>query len=110
VATLAGSLTSEQPAAEPWRLYDVEEAAAALGRSTRWVRERVKRGDLPFIKLDGGALAFELEELQAFARARSVSADDGPALAPRLQPTRDPARAAGSGNGRQAGNRRVSRG
>src|SRR4051794_3432060 len=39
--------------AEPWRLLDLVEAAAALGRSERWVRERVKTGALPVIHLDG---------------------------------------------------------
>jgi len=59
---------------EPWRLLDVEETARRLGRSTRWVRERAKRGDLPSIRLDGGALAFDLRDLQAFARRRRIPA------------------------------------
>ena len=77
---------------DPWRLLDVDEAAARLGRSTRWVRERAKRGDLPYVKLDGGALAFELDDLRAFAEARRVG--DRP-LAGRLHVLGDPA----SGNG-----------
>jgi excisionase family DNA binding protein len=60
---------------EPWRLLNVEEAAARLGRSTRWVRERAKRGELPSVRLDGGALAFDVEDLRAFARARRVGPD-----------------------------------
>jgi excisionase family DNA binding protein len=65
---------------EPWRLLNLEEAAARLGRSERWVRERVKRGDLPHVRLDGGALAFELDDLRAFAEARRVSASEARAL------------------------------
>jgi hypothetical protein len=58
--------------AEPWKLLNLEEAAARLGRSERWIRERVKRGDLVSVRLDGGALSFELEDLRAFAQARRV--------------------------------------
>jgi excisionase family DNA binding protein len=68
-----------------WRLLGVEEVAERLGRSTRWVRDRAKRGDLPWIRLDGGALAFDLADVQAFVRARRVSADDAGSLAGRLQ-------------------------
>jgi hypothetical protein len=96
-AELAASMPASGEVSEPWRLYDLEEAAGMFGRSTRWVRERVKRGDLPFVKLDGGALAFELEDLQAFARARRIAADDGSLLAGRLQVVGD--RAAGAGSG-----------
>lgn len=97
--------TPASPEAEPWRLVDVEEAAARLGRSTRWVRERAKRGDLPFVKLDGGALAFEVDDLRAFAASRRVAP-----LAGRLQAVRDPASGAGSRALRQVGDRRVSGG
>ena len=48
------------------------EAADRLGCSTRWVRERVKRGDLADVRLDGGALAFDVEDLRAFAAERRV--------------------------------------
>jgi excisionase family DNA binding protein len=69
-----------QPAtAEPWHLLDLEEAAQRLGRSKRWVRERAKTGDLPHVRLDGGALAFELDDLREFARERRIP------LAGRLQ-------------------------
>jgi excisionase family DNA binding protein len=54
-------------------LLDVSEVAERLGRSTRWVRERAKRGDLPFVRLDGSALAFDLEDVRGFARARRIS-------------------------------------
>lgn len=57
---------------EGWRLVDVEEAAATLGRSTRWVRDRAKRGELPWVRLDGGALAFDPEDLRAFALERRI--------------------------------------
>jgi hypothetical protein len=67
---LAGCLPPESETAEPWRLFSLEDAAARLGRSTRWVRERKEQ--IGYVRLDGGALAFELEDLQAFARLRRV--------------------------------------
>lgn len=85
---------------EPWRLLTLEEAAARLGRSGRWVRERVKRGDLPFVKLDGGALGFEITDLQAFAQTRRVSAD-------RVQASAEPARNGRSRQAEAVANRRV---
>jgi predicted DNA-binding transcriptional regulator AlpA len=87
---LASVLPQVEPASEPRRLLDVNEVAARLGRWTRWVRERAKRGQFPFVRLDGGALAFELEDVQAFARARRVSAGEAPVLASRLQDIRKP--------------------
>jgi hypothetical protein len=65
--------TRSEPTGEPWHLLDVEAVAARLGRSGRWVRERAKRGDLPFVKLDGGALAFDLEDVRSFARERRIA-------------------------------------
>ena len=49
----------------------MSEVAARLGRSTRWVRERA--GDLAFVRLDGGALAFDLEDVRCFARERRIA-------------------------------------
>jgi hypothetical protein len=59
-------------APEPWRLLNVKEAAERLGRSERWIRERVKTGDLATIRLDGGALAFDVDDLRAYAAERRV--------------------------------------
>ena len=84
---------------EPWRLVGVEEVAAALGRSRRWVHGAVKERGLPFIRLDGGALAFDLEDVRAWALDRRVPAVEDDPLAGRLHPARKPASAAGS-NGR----------
>lgn len=64
---------SPATADEPWRLLTLEDAAARLGRSTRWLRDRVKRGDLPYVRLDGGAFAFELDDLRAFALERRIA-------------------------------------
>jgi hypothetical protein len=74
VASRLASTSPTTPAGEPepWRLLDVSEAAARLGRSERWVRERAKRGELAHIRLDGGALAFDLDDLRTFARSRRV--------------------------------------
>jgi hypothetical protein len=93
---------------DEWRLLDLEDAAARLGRSTRWVRERVRRGDLPFVRLDGGALAFELDDLRAFARARRVAVNEPEALAARLRAGREPASLRGIRGEGQVGDRRVS--
>lgn len=105
-AELAGAGRAEPLGGEPWRLLDLEEAAERLGRSTRWVRERAKRGELPFVRLDGGALAFLVEDLEAFARARRVPAEDG-SLAGRLQVLGDGASGAGLRGAGRVGNRRV---
>jgi hypothetical protein len=73
VEKLAGVQHSEQ--GEPWKLLNLEEAAQRLGRSERWVRDRVKEGKLAVVRLDGGALAFELDDLRAFAHLRRVQPD-----------------------------------
>jgi hypothetical protein len=91
------------PAAEPWHLLDLEQAAERLGRSTRWVRERAKRGDLPFVRLDGGRLAFELDDLREFARDRRIP------LAGRLQANGNGAPNAGSEIPHLPGNQKVRR-
>lgn len=82
-------------AADPWRLLDVEQAAARLGRSSRWLRGKAKSGAIPYVRLDGGALAFELDDLRAFAASRRVSAENVDLLAPRLHALGDPASRAG---------------
>jgi len=72
LAELAARPGLEAPS-EQWRLLDVEEVAGRLGRSTRWVRERAKRGDLPWVRLDGGALAFDPDDVRAFVRERRIA-------------------------------------
>lgn len=84
---------------EPWRLVDVEEVAAMLGRSTRWVHQSVKERGLPFVRLDGGALAFDPDDVRAWALARRVPALESDPLADRWHGGRDAALGAGSGNG-----------
>lgn len=59
-----------------WHLLDGEEVGERLGRSGRWIRERAKRGDLPFVKLGGGALAFDLADVQAAPRCSEARDDD----------------------------------
>jgi excisionase family DNA binding protein len=88
-AELATALPKLEPINEPWRLLTVDDVATRLGRSTRWVRERVKQGELPFVRLDAGALAFELEDVQAFARSRRISARESSVLAARLHDHRN---------------------
>jgi len=81
-------LRASSPVDEPWRLLNLEDAAARIGRSTRWIRERVKAGELPHVRLDGGALAFEVFDLQAFAADRRIDAASG-VVADRLQSVRE---------------------
>jgi hypothetical protein len=66
----------QQPREEPWRLWTVQETADRLGRSTKWVRAKAKAGDLIWVRLDGGALAFEPEDVKAFARARRIDSQE----------------------------------
>ena len=112
LAPLVAAALSEDDArpreAEPWHLLDVEETAARFGRSTRWVRDRLKAGELPYVRLDGGAFAFELDDLRAFARARRVALEEPIALAARLQAAHEPASGNGLRNGHRVGDRRVS--
>jgi excisionase family DNA binding protein len=106
-AELATALHQVDTANETWRLLDVDEVAIRLGRSARWVRERAKQGQLPFVRLDGGALAFELEDVHAFARARRVSAGKPPPLAGRLHDVRNRALPESSAQGERATNPEV---
>jgi hypothetical protein len=59
--------------AEPWRLLSLSEAADRLGRSERWLRERVRRHEIPVVRLDG-KLAFQLDDLIAYATAHRIEA------------------------------------
>ena len=73
VASRLAETNGTEPAApEPWRLLTLEQAAERLTRSTRWVRDRVKAGDLARVRLDGGAYAFDPDDLREFARARRI--------------------------------------
>ena len=101
VAELLAERGQSPPPGEPWRLLGVDEVAAVLGRSRRWVHGAVKERGLPHIRLDGGALAFDLEDVRAWALARRVPAAEGEALAGRLQQA---ARRAGNGG---SGGRRL---
>jgi excisionase family DNA binding protein len=77
VPRLAAELAASLPAPaveESWRLVSLEEAAERLGRSTRWVREQVKKGGLAYVRLDGGSLRFEVADLRRFAADHRVDA------------------------------------
>jgi predicted DNA-binding transcriptional regulator AlpA len=82
IEAIATSVAAKVAATTPpqtqdaWQLLNVEDVAGRLGRSTRWVRERVKRGDLPYVRLDGGAFAFELSDVQDFAIERRIDVRD----------------------------------
>jgi len=43
-----------QRSPDPWRLWTLEETAQRLTRSERWVRERAKQGELPFVRWTAG--------------------------------------------------------
>jgi hypothetical protein len=68
---------------DEWRLWNLSETARRLGRSERWVRERVREGKLPRIRLDGGSLMFDPEDVQMFASTRRVPAKHEVGLPPR---------------------------
>lgn len=96
VAAELAERLSPPAAAEPWRLVGVDAVAAALGRSRRWVHGAVKERGLPFVRLDGGALAFDLEDVRAWALDRRVPAVEDDPLAGRLHGARDRASGAAS--------------
>lgn len=57
----------------PPALFSTEQAATWFGRSTRWVRERMKAGELAYVRLDGGPPRFQLEDLRRFADERRIA-------------------------------------
>lgn len=59
-----------------WQLLTLPDVAGRLGRSERWVRDRVKSGDLARVRLDAGPFAFLLEDVIAFAEARRVGGQE----------------------------------
>lgn len=69
--------TSQPPVDEPWRLLTLGEAADRLGRSERWVRERVRRRELPVVRVDA-KLGFVLDDLVAFVAAHRVGLEPWP--------------------------------
>ena len=71
VAELVVEKMPAPAAEEPWRVYTVDQVAAKLGRSTRWVRDR--KDLIGWVKLDDGAFAFELEDVRRFARERRIA-------------------------------------
>jgi excisionase family DNA binding protein len=75
VLQLRPQLEARGGGAEGWQLWNIEETAARLGRSQRTVRQWAKEGRLTHVRLDGGALAFDPDDVQAFARARRIGAD-----------------------------------
>ena len=73
VAELVAEALPAAAAEEPWRLYNLEEVAAMLGRSTKWVRKR--KDAIGWVRLDSTALAFELEDVRRFARERRIACE-----------------------------------
>jgi helix-turn-helix protein len=85
-----------------WHLLDVDEVATRLGRSPRWVRDRARRGDLPHVRLDGGALAFLLADVVGFAEARRIACSP-------LAPVSDPLSSSGVDGARLRGSQKADR-
>ena len=65
-------LASSEPADDGLRLLSAGEVGALMGRSERWVRERKRRGDLPHVRLDGGAPMYRRCDIEAFIQARRI--------------------------------------
>lgn len=105
VAAELAAASSPTSDAEAWRLLSLGEAARMLGRSERQVRNWAKSGELVVVRLDGGDLRFDPDDLREFARSRRVGVG---VLADRWQPPRQPASLSRSPGGRPAGNRRVT--
>jgi excisionase family DNA binding protein len=60
--------------AGPWRLITVDEATAILRRSRRWIHDATKNRGLPYVKLDGGKVMFDPEQVRDWALSRTVPA------------------------------------
>lgn len=93
--------------AEVWRLLSLDDVCERLGRSERQVREWVKTGELACIRLDAGALRFDIDDVQAFARGRRIGGPELPPLPGRCQVSGDRSDGAGSRGRRRASDRRV---
>ena len=58
------------------RLLKTREVADQLGVSTETVLRWTRRGDLPALRLPGGAIRYRPDELEAWLEARSTDAVD----------------------------------
>lgn len=56
---------------------DIDEAAAYIGQSVRWMRNQVARRTLTYYK-PGGLLRFHIADLDAFMLSVKVPAEDTP--------------------------------
>jgi len=54
------------------RLLTVREVAGRVGMSTETILRWVRRGELPAIKLPGGAIRFSADEFDAWLKARGT--------------------------------------
>jgi hypothetical protein len=80
VERVASRVVELQPGrveSEPWRLLTSAEAAACFGRSERWLRDRVRKGEIAVVRLDAGRPMFALEDLRAFAAAHRIGGANG---------------------------------
>jgi predicted DNA-binding transcriptional regulator AlpA len=73
---IAGVIAAMPPPATPWKLLDVHEVAALLGRSRRTVSDYVKYRGLPTVRLDDGSLRFDPRDVQDWCRSRRIPAAD----------------------------------
>jgi predicted DNA-binding transcriptional regulator AlpA len=73
---IAGVIEAMAPPATPWKLLDVHEVAALLGRSRRSVDDYVKYQGLPTIRLDRGSLRFDPRDVADWCRSRRIPAAD----------------------------------
>ena len=75
-AAVTAALRTELPvpgtSAEPWKLAHCERRIDGAGQVGQVGAERAKAGELPWVRLDGGPLAFLPDDVEAFARARRL--------------------------------------
>jgi excisionase family DNA binding protein len=56
-----------EPGGQAWELLTVDQAAEVLKRSRRWIYDAVRRRGLPYVRLDGGGICFQRDDLRAWA-------------------------------------------
>jgi excisionase family DNA binding protein len=62
--------------AAPWKLLDVDEVAALLGRSRRTVFTLIRTAGLPTVHIDRGKVMLDPRDVEEWARSRRIPPAD----------------------------------